>query len=276
VHIVKGELHPGDFVFPLFLFCSGASLWLYLCKLKPRGGGLAQAERKYLWLLLAALAISGMRLFVAVPDEVITIAVCGLVSLNIFWHFGLRGIAIAALALFASFALLAAIFPAFLAQASNDYIGGWAGALYFLVMYLAGFVVSQAAFPNGRFFGQKTYRTLSLWLLAFSALALACSFAWDFDRAALSPAFVPLSLSISTLMLLFFTWLCDSVGLRSRFLTTLGQNSLWGWALLCVLTTAFWLMGKKGAYLPGIYLPFCALLPLALYFVLLALGKGKK
>ncbi len=276
VHIVGSELHAGDFVFPLFLFCSGASLWLYARSLKARGGKLEQAERKYLGLLLASLAICGMRLFVSFPDEVVIIAACALISVIIFWNSSLQGILLSALALCASFAFLAFFFPAFLSGASGDYLGGWLGIPYFLPVFLFGFMVSQAAFPQGKFSGIRTYRTLSVWLLAFSALTLASSLAWQFDRSSLSPSFLPLSMAISTLALLFFTWLCESAGFHSQFLALLGQNSLWGWALLAAITSAFWLLEKKGEYPSGIYLPFCALLVFMLYAALLALGKVKK
>ena len=273
VHIVPGQLHPGDFVFPLFVFCSGASLWLFSGRMGQKS--LARAEKRYLWLLLAAIAISGMRLFAPFPDEVTTIALCDLIALEAFWPDSSARLKSLLAALLAFFIAAPVLLPAQFASFASQYLGGWLAIPYYLILLIAGFMVSMAAFPNGKS-GRGTLVCLAKWVAAFSALAALGSLLWPLDRTALSLSFLALAAAVSTLLLLALVWLCDGLGFKSRFLAVLGANSLWGWALLYAVSSIFWLSGSKGSFYPIIYLPFCALLLILLYAAMLALGKDKK
>lgn len=275
VHVVPGEFHIGDLVFPLFVFCSGVSLHLYSQKVKKRGGTAADAERKYLKLLLVALAICGLRLFLSFPDEVMVIAMCDIIAVNLFWSSGKSTVLRSALLIAALLLAVQAFLPSIWAYATGTYLGGWLAIPYYLIILLFGLFVAQQAFPDGEYAPKATLRALLKWSAAFALASILCLLLWPLDRSALTLTFIAFSTAASAIMLLVFVRICDKWGRRSSFLSVLGANSLWGWALLYALSTMFWFMGKKGNYYTWAYLPFCALVLFALYFALLALGKGK-
>ncbi|MEM4555046.1 MAG: hypothetical protein QXT25_04310 [Candidatus Anstonellaceae archaeon] len=273
-HVVPQKFYPGDLIFPVFLFASGASLWLYIFKLKRKRQSLVEAERKYLSLLLLGFFFSGLKFFSIFPDEVMIIALLGILSLNLFWAFGRTGVYLAAVALSLFFLWLWVWSPGIIFQYYFKMLGGELGFAYFAIIYLVGFAVSSYAFPSA-VPNSASLKKLSLLLLHIAFLAFFFSLLWPIERLSLSPSFLALSLSVSLLILTILVLLCDLWGFKSDFFVLLGQNSIWGWGLLSISLPISFVFNLKVAMPVWLYLLCCIALIFLLYAALAKFVKKK-
>ncbi|MEM4348081.1 MAG: hypothetical protein QXN37_00745 [Candidatus Anstonellaceae archaeon] len=273
-HLIPQKFQPGDLIFPVFLFSSGASLWLYLHKLKQSNGRLVTAEKKYLNLLLIGIFFAGVKLFLVFPDEVTIIALLGLISINIFWSFGFFGIYIVAAILSISLLLLWLLFPSIPLSYSFRMLGGELGFAYFAIIYLVGFVISGFAFPSSTS-NFESVKKLSYSLLALAFISFFFSLLWPIDRTSLSPSFLAFSLSVSIFILTLLVLLCDIFDVKFGFFELLGQNSIWGWGLISIFQSSSLFFDFQTAMSVWLYLICCAILLLLLYGAVAIFGRKK-
>ncbi|MCX8197100.1 MAG: hypothetical protein N3G80_02165 [Candidatus Micrarchaeota archaeon] len=273
-HVVVGHFYPGDLIFPFFLFCSGASLWLLLYKIKMKRLGIHEAEKKYLNLLLLGSFLCGTRLFSTFPDEVVLIAISALVSINIFWLFGLTGIYLAFGLLVFSFLFLWTFFPWVFGLFYFKYLNGEIGIPYFLAIYLSGFIVSSAAFPRAQASFESIRRAAKL-LLLFSVATFLSLLIWPPYRANLSISFLMLSIALSIFALIFSVFLFDFGKKKIHLFLVLGQNSIWGWVLISLFFSLSLVFDFINAVPEIFYLPFCVSLIFLLYAALVKLKMEK-
>ena len=280
VHNAAGQFHLGDLIFPLFVFCSGFSLWFYVCSQRSRGASLEAAAGHHFRLLLLALLISAMRAFFPFPDEVMFIALGGLLVLPLVWGLGGRGanpptrirwfaipLAYAAVVLALRFLLPLADSPLY-HQLASGYLGGFMGLLYYSLLMLAASLLASLAFPAvnpTHLFKPVILRAAALSLPIFGLLSLV-----DFpDRTALSLSFLILVFSIGAFLLLLFIHLFDEGRRRIWLVEAVGRSSLAGWALFYAVSSLFWHLGLADKLDPNLYLVLCVALYLALGAILL-------
>lgn len=269
VHNQQGEFRFGDLIFPLFLFCSGVSAWLYYCKLVRFGGSIVDAEKKFLLLLLAALVISGAHLLSPFPDEVMLIATCGIITFNLLWYKVSRNRLFAYSVLLPLFlSALQSSQPEIWELAGDYYLGGPLAVPYYLVIVIFGAVIAQDAFPQGNFRQKASFNAIEKWLAVLLAATVASAIIFPIDKMNLSPSFLPVSALFSASLLWLFLRLFESRRLRIDFIRLIGAHSLWGWGLLFYVSGAIWIAKRRGDFDPSIYLPFCALLLILLYAAL--------
>ena len=269
VHNQNGQFRFGDLIFPLFLFCSGVSAWLLCSKLRQSGRTIAEAEKKYLLLILTALVISAAHLFTPFPDEVMMIAVCNVILFNLLWSNVSRKSLIAAsillpLMLFA----FKSLSPDIWKMVGDFYLGGWLGLLYYLPIVIIGSVIAQDTLPGGKFEPKTAFKAIEKWLAIFLAAAIISALIFPIDKMGISPSFLPVAMLACASLFWLFLNICDQMGFNSGFLRLIGAHSLWGWALLFFVSGGIFAQKKMGDFDPSIYLPFCALLLLLLYAAL--------
>ena len=274
VHNQQGEFNFGDLVFPLFLFCTGVSVWFYYNRHRARGGKIEQAEKKFLSLLIVALVISSFHLFGTFPDEVTLIALCDILLFNLLWHRVSRRFL---LAYSIAFPLLLFAFqkflPQFWAPFSGMYLRGIFAIPYYLIIAIFGSIMAQDAFPNAAFDRKKSFSALEKWIIILLSASLASSLLFPIDKMGFSPSFLPAALLFSAALFWLFLHLFEVRRLQIDFLRLIGKRSLWGWALLFFFSGAIFVLGTRGSYDPAIYLPLCALLLILLYAALWAREK---
>ena len=279
-HGVAGQLHPGDLIFPLFAFCSGVSLWFYVCRQRARGQTLETAAGHYLRLLVLALLISATRIFLPFPDEVMFIALSGLLILPLIWPLGkpvssfssrIPSLALPlvySLLILALRILLPVADPALFRQLASGYLGGWMGLFYYSLLLLAAALLACRAFPSAQFSPSSKpvlMRAAAISLALFCLLSL-----FDFpDRTALSLSFLALSFAAGVILLKLFIHLFDSGQRRWRLAEAVGRFSLAGWALFYAVSSIFWHLHLSDRLDPLLYPIFCILLYLALGAALL-------
>lgn len=277
VHNQHGEFHFGDLIFPLFLFCSGVSVWLYYGKLVRFGGSIADAEKKFMLLLLAALVISGAHLFSPFPDEVMVIAACSIILFNLLWYRVSRKYLLAySVLLPLSLSALQYPQPEIWKLAGDYYLGGPLAIPYYLIAVILGAIIAQDAFPGGNFEQRKSFNAIGKWLAILLAATVASALIFPIDKMNLSPSFLPASALFSASLLWLFLRLFESRGLKIDFLRLIGAHSLWGWGLLFYVSSGIWFAKRRGEIDPSTYLPFCALLLALLYAALWAMERIRK
>jgi predicted acyltransferase len=272
-HNMPGKFTPGDLIFPIFLFCSGVSLWLYLVRLKGREGRIEEAERKYFDLLLFAAFIAIPRFFISFPDEVAIISICGIIALNLAWKGSRTLLAAYAAAVMAILMAWQAYLPNEWNAVSSGYLGGWAAVPYYSIMAVFGVLVAKDAFPKGEFAGTATLRALGIWAVFWLVLASAIASVSPIDKIGLSPSFAAVSIFASLAFLMACIWIADQKGFRNGFASLLGANSIYGWAMILAFFTAsvlLQIMGRGTAYACDwpCYLLLCAFVIISLYAAL--------
>lgn len=220
-HNVPGRLLPGDFVLSLFLFSSGVSIAL----LKARYESVWSRE---LWeKVTERLAMMvGVSLFIT-PFSVGTFLGMDEVMLNAVLT--IPALLLAGLGLGANGAAIAVVAIAYDVlhrvgldlPVSTVYLGGYAGAIFFLPVMLAGVLVCHEwrdrALPH---------------TLAWAGIV---AFSWYLfgspDKLSLTPSFMALSCASSALLL----YLLGRFHITNRWLEYCGQHSLRMWVLMFVL-----------------------------------------
>ncbi|MFH1080835.1 MAG: hypothetical protein V1766_11375 [Pseudomonadota bacterium] len=246
-HVIKGEFHLGDLVFPLFLFSSGTSIFLYLAL--HGKVGFFDGAKKYAKLLFVALFISALRLFLPFPDEVMVIAVCDTLIFAVLMVSGKRGLAAYCIA---GMALLATM-PNFAAglweELTKPYLGGTIGIIYYSLYAAGGFFAASAALQNyPKKIDPSAPEAYAKFGIAALIVFLVSLMFWEIDRTGLSITFVFLSLAVYCFALAFLVWLCDNKKIHNGLISTLGSVSIVGWAVFYATTSAVLLSGESWAF----------------------------
>jgi hypothetical protein len=252
-HDIKGEFHLGDFVFPLFLFSSGTSIFLDIAlhgKIRFFDGA-----KKYAKLLSIALLISALRLFLPFPDEVMVIAVCDTLIFLILMVSGIRGLAafcIAGIALLATMPIFTSVLWE---ELTKPYLGGVIGIIYYSLYVAGGFFVASVALQNySRIIESSAPKMYAKFGIAAQLVFWVSLIFWEIDRIELSITFIFLSLAVYCFALGFLVWLCDIKKVRNDFISTIGSASIIGWAVFYATTSAVLLCGENWAFSWGNYL----------------------
>lgn len=192
-HNVRGSLHIGDFILPLFIFGSGLSLAYYISKRKKE-------EKRFVSSVLerfGLLAVVGILLshfsakgFLEM-DEVMLIALLFLACTalyNLDWKI-LLGIVP-----FIDLAYLFFIRPGWLASMdpfTGHYLGGYAAAPFYMTVMIAGLIIGKGIVSKG------------LWcmnnILAIALISFLFFICWLFvpiEKLAVSPSFMMLSILV--------------------------------------------------------------------------------
>jgi hypothetical protein len=263
-HNIPGQFRPGDLVFPIFLFCSGAALWFFYGKSLFAKAHFDDAVKKYFGLLLASLVISSSRFFSPFPDEVLLIAVSDILVFSALWFSGVRGLAayavLCALLVFAGPFLL----PSFWAALISPYLGGWAAVPYYSAIVAAGALFISRAVP-GRQSAKADFGFMLKWAALFALLLALSTLVIPIDKMGLSLSFQFASVLVSSVLLSMCIWAFDAAKASFPPISLLGSHSLHGWALLFFFTAGIWDLGMQCSFSPAAYLPVCALLVLGLY-----------
>ncbi|VVB56861.1 Uncharacterised protein [uncultured archaeon] len=265
-HNVPGQVHAGDFVFALFIFCSGVSLWFFCARARQTRVPLDSALGRYLRLLGLALLISATRLFVPFPDEVLIIALSALIALLVVWLGRPLLSGLWALAVVAVFSGLKFGAPAFWSSLTAPYLGGFTAVFYYSLLTLAAAIISARAFPRARLEPGSIPSLWNSWGWALAGLALTLPLGLP-DKVGLSFSFLALSLAIFIPLLVLAIRIFDAGGLRLPLAGRIGASSLAGWAVFYAVSALVWYRDWGNRLDPSLYVLFCAAL-----YVLLALA----
>ncbi len=268
VHNVPGQLHAGDLVFALFIFCSGVSLWFFYRRCLLRKLQFDSAAGRYLRLLGLAILISAVRLFTPFPDEVIFIALSALLVLPLLWLRRPLIPAVYAALVLAVLVGLRPLAPELWYSLTAPYLGGILGVFYYSLLALAACAVAAFAFPSGLLDKRSLPALWKSWGLALALLAASSLVLGAPDKMGLSISFLALSLAVFIPLLALSIHLFDNLRWRLPLVVRIGASSLAGWAAFYAVSALFWYRGWGGSLDSGLYPLFCVLLFAALGLLL--------
>jgi hypothetical protein len=220
-HNVPGRLLPGDFVLSLFLFSSGVSIAL----LRARYTSVLSRDlwEKILRRLAMMIGVSTL----ITPFSVGTFLGMDEVMLNA--ALTLPALLLAGLGLGSNCAVVALLAVTYDGlqrvglglPVSTVYLGGYAGAIFFLPVMIAGVLVCH----------EWRDRALPHTLAWAGIVALSWYLFGGPDKLSLTPSFMALSCSASALVL----YLLGRFHITNRWLEYCGRHSLRMWVLMFVL-----------------------------------------
>jgi uncharacterized membrane protein len=231
-HNAPGSLHIGDFVFPMFLFASGMSLFYFHRKREGQAipvyaeGVLLRAfQLGVIWFFLSSFT-SGEFLG---PDELMMSAVLFVPSAFFVRFFSDRVMAAIAIVPPVSYLVLAS--AGLLPDFSHHYLGGYPAILFYLPVMLAGLLVGKSLDTDGRW-SERTTRLL----IVFLAVSLALSLAVLPYKSDVSPSFMGLSIAFSLFAFLVLDRSERALGwLDGSPVGYVGRKPLRFWVIMCMM-----------------------------------------
>ncbi len=256
-HNMPNEIHAGDFVFPMFVFASGVSMWHFRRKLRKGWNGFADGAEKFAGLLVAAIIISAFRLFQPYfPDEVALIALSCLIIFPVYFLLGKKGVAgyAAASLIFFAFGKTALGIQAWeMLRIGN--LGGWLAAPYYAAILALGALAAEYSLGKNR----NAAKGFAHSGIAYAALSVPLLFFFPPFKMENSVSFMMLSASGGAICMAACMRIFEVGRIRLGFVEAMGQKSLSGWAVYYFLTAMVWYLGLLGQFPAWAYIPAVAL-----------------
>ncbi len=237
-HNVKGSLHLGDFVLPMFLFASGMSIAYFMRNREGVGNKdlAVDVAKRFSLLAMVGLALSPISTRGTFEmDEVMLSAllfpICVILS-KLNWVVSMSVMA------FITLLYLAVMNPAWsgieLASAfEGHYLGGYAAAPFYLPLMLAGLIIGRSFITDKK----NSYQEVQVMILLVTALFLLSLMFVPIDKLAVSPSFMMLSILFCCLVLYVVSKIMPHIGGLGE-LRYLGHKPLRYWILMYIFFIA--------------------------------------
>ena len=231
LHNVRGTLHMGDFVLPMFIFGSGISLAYYISKRKLMENNIfvRNVLERFGLLALVGIILSpfSTRGFLEM-DEVMLIALLFLACIALYkldWKI-LMGIVF-----FINLAYLLLIQPGWLVSMepfTAYYLGGYAAAPFYMTIMVVGLIIGQGSISD-KLWCKKNIVTMALASFFFL-------FTWAFvpiDKMAVTPSFMMLAVLFCFAIYIVMDKLVEKLN-TSNELEYLGRKPIRYWIMMYV------------------------------------------
>ena len=228
-HNVRGSLHLGDFVLPMFLFASGLSLAYFLKKREKeeKTSFLRDVVKRFSKLALVGVSLSFFSAYGFLEmDEVMLSALLFIVCIalhRIDWKI------ILGLIFLINLSYIILIQLDLLGIFIGHYLGGYPAALYYLPVMLTGLIFGKGIISNG------------LWCksnkIIIGTMFLLFIFFWIFipiNKMAASPSFIILSILFSFLVFTFVLVITRNKTFSNE-LEYMGRNPLRYWLMMYII-----------------------------------------
>lgn len=225
-HNVQGEIHPGDFVLPLFLFASGMSIVFFARKREKLKRIVFQLDvvGRFGRLLMIGMLLS---LFSAGAffgmDEVSLSAILFLLTVLLL---GFSSILYIVVSLMLSVLYFSIQKLGMVSVFDSAYLGGYQGAVFYLPVMLAGAYLGKGIAGGRR--ARAIRSLLAFSLIAFAALALV----FPIDKVRVSPSFMALAVVVGTVLFAGVDLMVERRRIVPAPLESIGKRPIRYWLLM--------------------------------------------
>lgn len=225
-HDIRGQVHLGDFVLPMFLFSSGMSAAYFLKrrKGKKRTGVLLDVIERAGRLTGISMLLIPFSTGALFEIDALTLNVTLFIFAVAFFPVSDKFYILFSLVLFAFYYYIISIFGPAVFDLSQ--LGGYHGAIFYLPVTLAGLAIGKKE-------GNRHY-TVSV-LCISAALLVLSSFIFPIDKLRVSPSFMLASITVSSLAYVLMHALKNRLGAFLPVISYLGQKAIRYWILMFLL-----------------------------------------
>lgn len=228
-HNVRGSLHLGDFVLPMFLFASGLSLAYFFQRREKEKQNqfLEDVVKRFIKLAFVGISLSFFSAYGFLEmDEVMLSAILFIICIALYrldWKI------ILGIIFFINLSYVVLIQLDLLGIFMGHYLGGYPAALYYLPLMLIGLFLGKGIISKGIWCKSNK--------IIIAMIFLFFIFFWIFipiNKMAASPSFIMLSILFSFLILLLINLIIGNKS-YSNELKYMGRKPLRYWLMMYII-----------------------------------------